>query len=491
MPMAHTRNAPLAARIAELGLTEQELSDLLNDSIELATGKRGRSTDRYIRLLLDGTIRWPWPVNRRALEQVLGLSILELGFVPRGQSSVIRPRRPTGPAADGPAADGAAADGEDRAATAAEQATQEATMERREVLGIAAGATVSIVVPALPEQGRIGLSDVARLRAPLAELVTIDQRLGGVAMAPVCVRQAGRVLDAIRRFDTSDRVERALYALAGEYLATAGWACVDAVELDEAAHHLDRALRVAHTAQDPMLQAQVTNLVVMRSREAGEYAYAHIMAKSGLATTAARRNPRVNALFHARVAQGYGYRGELGLAQRSLGRAREALARVTPDTPTPPWLRFFNRAELAALATLTYHALGRYEQASEQGEIATGEVLPGYVRNRTLYTLGLADSLLSEREVEQAAAQATLGLDLAGQLRDGVHRGRVARRLRQLRGRFGQWPDVPEAGAWVDAYEDACSHDAPPTSTVATSRPGPGAFADRASHAEPALTVTR
>jgi tetratricopeptide (TPR) repeat protein len=231
--------------------------------------------------------------------------------------------------------------------------------------------------------------------------------------------------------------------------------------------------------------------VVMRSREAGEYAYAHIMSKSGHTTTAARVNPRVNALFHARVAHGYGYRGELGMAQRSLGRARDALARVTPDTPTPPWLRYFNRAELAALAALTYQALGRYQQASEQGELATSEVLPGYVRNRTLYTLGLADSLLSEREVEQAAAQATAGLDLAGQLREGVHRGRVAGRLRQLRGRFGHWPDVPEARAWVAAYDGACSLDAPPTPPVATSRPGPGAFADRASHAQPCLAVSR
>ena len=90
--MAHTRNAALAARIAELGLTEKELSYLLNDAIEQTTGQRGKATNQYIRLLLNGTIQWPWPVNRRALEQVLGRSILELGFVPRGQSSVISPR---------------------------------------------------------------------------------------------------------------------------------------------------------------------------------------------------------------------------------------------------------------------------------------------------------------------------------------------------------------------------------------------------------------
>jgi hypothetical protein len=465
--MAHTRNAPLAARIADLGLTEHEVSDLLNDAIERATGRRGRSTDRYVRLLLDGTIRWPWPVNRRALEQVLDLPILELGFVPRGRSSVIAPHRAKGrtalarlgpvnekgPDRPGPDRPGTEHPRPDRPGTATDHAAQEATMERREVLGIAAGATVSIVVPALPERGRIGMGDVARLRAPLDELVAIDQRLGGVAMAPVCVRQAERVLDAIRRLDTSDRVERALYGLAGEYLAAAGWACVDALDLAEASGILDRAMHAANTAQDPMVQAKVTNLLVMRAREAGDHGYALAMSKSGVICTASRANPRVNALFHARTAHGHAYRGELGMAQRALGRARDALANVTPDTPTPPWLRFFDSAELAALAALSYHRLGRYREASQQGGIAVAEVRPGYVRNQTLYTLALADSVLSEREVEQAAAQATAGLELAGQLRDGLYRGRVGRRLYQLRGRFAQWPDVPDARTWVAAYD--------------------------------------
>jgi tetratricopeptide (TPR) repeat protein len=485
--MAHTRNAALAARIAELGLTEKELSYLLNDAIEQTTGQRGKATDRYIRLLLNGTIQWPWPVNRRALEQVLGRSILELGFVPRGQSSVISPRC-AGPAADG-------------AGVPAGQATPEATMERREVLGFAAGATVSIVVPALPQHGRLGLTDVARLREPLAELVDIDQRLGGVAMARVCVRQADRVLDAVRRFDASDRVERALYGLVGEYLAAAAWACVDAMELDEAGRHLDRALHVATIAQDPMLHAKVTNIVVMRCREAGDVRYAHAMAKSGVISTAARANPRLSALFHARVAHGHAHRGELGMARRALGRAQDALARVTPQTPTPPWLRFVDQAELAALANLTYHVLGRYPQAIQHGELATSQVLPGHLRNQTLYTLGLADSLLSAREVEQAAARATEGLQLAQRLREGVHRGRVARRLRQLRARFAQWPDVPEARAWVAAFDQASAqaatraepgHGATSAHVALTAaHPKPGDDAPGTRPAHPALAAAR
>jgi hypothetical protein len=81
--VAHSRrNAALAARIAELGLTERELADRINDAERDATGVAGKATDRYVRLLLDGTVRWPWLSRRQALEQVLGRAILELGSSP-------------------------------------------------------------------------------------------------------------------------------------------------------------------------------------------------------------------------------------------------------------------------------------------------------------------------------------------------------------------------------------------------------------------------
>ena len=145
--------------------------------------------------------------------------------------------------------------------------------------------------------------------------------------------------------------------------------------------------------------------------------------------------------------------------------------------------------------------LGRYPQAIQHGELATSQVLPGHLRNQTLYTLGLADSLLSAREVEQAAARATEGLQLAQRLREGVHRGRVARRLRQLRARFAQWPDVPEARAWVAAFDQASAqaatraepgHGATSAHVALTAaHPKPGDDAPGTRPAHPALAAAR
>lgn len=68
-----------------------------------------------------------------------------------------------------------------------------------------------------------------RLRVPLADLVVLDQCLGGVAMAPACLQLAEQVLATIRRHTICDRVRRALHATAGRVPCRCRmWAAIDA-----------------------------------------------------------------------------------------------------------------------------------------------------------------------------------------------------------------------------------------------------------------------
>jgi tetratricopeptide (TPR) repeat protein len=328
-------------------------------------------------------------------------------------------------------------------------------VERREVLGIAGGVVINIVVPPLPQRGRLGLSDVNRLRQPLAQLIAIDDQVGGVALAAVASRQARRVLDAVERYELSTRVETAMYALAGEYLAAAGWFSVDAEEFDMASELLDQALRAASIARDPLVQAQIWNYMAMCAREARAYTEAHAVAKAGLHSTAARQNPKISALFHARVAHGHAFRGEYGLADRSLSRAHRALERANDTTVTPPWLTFVNEAQLNALSAIAYNALGRHDRAEKFAEQDLDLLPETYVRNRTHGTLHLAEARLGRRQIEHAAHDAFTALDLASELRGGLQTGRVATRLRTVRRRFERWSSVPAARDWIGAYDAA------------------------------------
>ncbi|MBN1172310.1 MAG: hypothetical protein JXA67_09050 [Micromonosporaceae bacterium] len=429
------RNAPLAERIDELGMTEQELADALNHSIEQNTGRQRSITDRYIRYLLAGQITWPWPDTRCALEDVLQRPVSELGFRPRGNSSSPiddRTRRLEVPM-KGPC-----------------------PVERRRLIGITGGLAAGVAlpaVPALPERGRLGMSDIDRLRQPLARLVTIDGQQGGVDLHAVAARYARSMLDAMEQLEVSTRVEAAAYTLAGEYLALAGWFAVDADDLPVAADYLNQALRAASIAGDPMLQAQIWNYMVMRARQAGASTEAHAVARAGLHSGAARRNPRVAALFHARVAHSHAVRGERGLAERSLARASDALLRVDESAPTPPWLAFVNESELAGLSAMAYNALGRHQQAESAARQALHLAPQTGTRNQIHDILHIVDARLGLTDTTLATTEAGNALALASQLRDGVRRGRIAGRLRSVRERLTHCPQQA-AHAWIETYDE-------------------------------------
>jgi tetratricopeptide (TPR) repeat protein len=418
----------------ELGFTARELAEAVNDLIDTETGQRGKCTDRDIRRLVSGQTQWPHLKTRRCLEQILTASALDLGFIPRA-GSMLR------------AESGAAFESQI-------PLSKEDQMNRRDVLGIVGGVVISIPLPGLPSRGRLGMSDVARLGTPLGELFSIDDRLGGVALASAAVRQGNRVLAAVEKFEASLRVGDAMYALAGKYLAAAGWFAVDAGAIAAAGGYLDHALRLATLAGDHDLQAQVWNYQAMRTRHERNYRETDQITRAGLASPAAR-NPKIAALFHARKAHSHAYQGDRVLAERSLGRAHDAYDRADLDTPTPAWLAFVDRAQLYALTAITGNTLGQYATAA-RAAVEDLRLLPNsYVRNRVHGRLHLVDALLGAREPQQAAVEATSALTDAAGLNAALRTGRVAARLQQVRRRLALWPDIPEAQQWISRYDAA------------------------------------
>lgn len=457
--MRRVRNVALEARMRDYGFTAAALAAAVNDHIAAATGEPGRYTDRDVRRLLCGTTRWPHRATRNALEVVLGVSALELGFVPRARSAL--PPTPGQPSQVGGAAVRPARPGHPKGNT----------MKRRDVLRIVGGISsmvITIDLPDLPTRGRLGMSDVERLRGPVTELFRIDDQLGGVALADAALRLANRVLAAVNDYETSPQVAAAMYGLAGEYLATAGWFCVDAGVLSAAGNHLDQALRLATLSGDPDLHAQIWNYQAMRARQARAYGEAQHIACAGLATTAARRNPKIAALFHARLSHGHAWAGNTALAIRSIGRAWDCFGKATSNTPTPAWLAFVDQAQLYALTAITHNAVGQYAAAATAATKGLQLLPDTYVRNRVHGHLHLTDSLLGAREPEAAHA-ATAALNAASQLNGALHTGRVAARLRHIRQRLAAWHGIPEAREWVDRYAAATANatrGTPPTAVT-------------------------
>lgn len=432
-----TRNIDLADRIRDCGLTLLEVAEAVSELIEDTTGVESRYDERSVRRLLAGDTRWPRLPVRRALETLFETTAVELGFIPPEGSRRISagevastPDRPLPPT------------------------KQEAPVQRRQLFRIAGGAAISIIVPQLPSRGRLGKSDLDRLRIPLQQLFALDDRSGGVTLAREAIWHGRRTLAAIDRYDTSVAVSDALYGLAGEYLAAGGWFAIDANDLDRAGQVLPEALQLATMASDHLLTAQVWNHLAMKARESGTCGEIHQIARTALRSTAARQNPRIAALFHSRAAYGHAYRGERHQARRSMQRAYAALDKA-PDTDVPAWLSFVNPAQLCAQEALIHSALGQWPAAVASAQEDLRIIPAQYRRNRVHGLLHLADASLGAREPAAAAAAATTAVHSALDLSGSLSTGRAATRLRKLRHRLNGWRTVPEVAAWIDLYDNA------------------------------------
>jgi tetratricopeptide (TPR) repeat protein len=232
---------------------------------------------------------------------------------------------------------------------------------------------------------------------------------------PQAARHATVCQDMLRDAVVSERVERAMYVLIGDYLAAAGWFALDSRDLQAADRHLDAGLRAAGIAREGFLQAYVWSVAEKCARLRGDYGHALAVARTGLASATARRDSRVRGAFHALTAVNLSRRGEAGQAQRSLGRALDALGSVTAAEPSERW-SFANLGFVAASGASVSLALGQLQQAERYGHQALKATRSSHVLTYAMRQLSLARIYIEMGELEAACLHASSVLALAPQL---------------------------------------------------------------------------
>ncbi|MDQ3150835.1 MAG: hypothetical protein M3R63_03640 [Actinomycetota bacterium] len=397
----------LAECLAETGLTQAGLADAVNAVVEDLTGIPGRASDRWVRMLVNGSIRWPRHHYRQALEIVLQAPIDELGF-----------RCPMD-------------------AVSAGHVTPQATVY----------------------QTRLSSADVVRLREPLDHLVASADSCGAAMLAPQAARHASVCQDMLRSAVVSERIERAMYVLIGDYLAAAGWFALDSGDLLSAQRYLDAGLRAAGIAREGSLQAYVWSVTEKCARIRGDYGHALAVARTGLASTTARRDSRVRGTFHALAAMNLSRRGEAGQAQRSLGRAFDALGSVTTAEPAERW-SFANPGFVVASGASVSLALGQLQQAERYGQQALEATRTNQTRNYAMRRLSLARIYLEMCELDAACAHASSVLALAQQ----IHSVHLANRLEHMHKLLDKWHAASVVRDWNAQYNQ-CAWRAKPTTS--------------------------
>ncbi|MCI0385996.1 helix-turn-helix transcriptional regulator [Streptomyces sp. CNQ085] len=417
------RNQDLRSRMLEAGLTQEELAEAVNLRLR-ADGHEGTVSDRTVRNWLAGKTVWPHARQRQALEAVFGRAVEELGFTPPAgrQDTALPP-------------------------------PQEDPVRRRHFLTATTGTTAAAVpLVAASRPSSVGTSDVIRLREGLEALTTLDQSRGGHdGLERTALSSAGQALRLQERA-ASQRIRQRLFGVAADYTAAAAWSAIDARHPEHAQRYLDRALYLSRMSKNHTAELRVWNSYAMLARESRNYTQAVDAAQAAQTTTAARRDPFLASLAHARTATGHAYLGDRQAALRSLGYAEEALSKADPGAPRPSWTVFYGPGELHGLTSIVHHQLGDPAKAEAAAHRDLAATPARFRRNRALATVWLALAQLHQHDVEQACATAETVFDL---MEDDPLPGR----MRSLLGDFHRdlitiAPDSAAAREWGDRHRN-------------------------------------
>ncbi|MEV0258364.1 transcriptional regulator [Streptomyces sp. NPDC050732] len=301
---------------------------------------------------------------------------------------------------------------------------------------------------------RVGMADVAAVKAMTEALTQLDHQFGSGHVRPVVVHYLNSVVSGLLAGSYREAVGRELFAAVARLTELAGYMAVDTGQPGLAQRYYIQALRLAQAAGDRgyggyVLAASMSHLAAQlgNPREIAQLARA---AQEG---TRGRVTPRAEAMFYAAEARGHALLGDARATQVVAGRATDAMDRASGSTADsgddPVWIRHFDHAYLADEMAHCHRDLGQADAAARSAQ----ESLDGHpetrARRRAIGLVLLATAQVQRREVEQACHTGLKAVELLGTLRSN----RGAEYLEDFQDRlepYREEPVVREFGARVD-----------------------------------------
>ncbi|MFD6433495.1 transcriptional regulator [Streptomyces venezuelae] len=300
---------------------------------------------------------------------------------------------------------------------------------------------------------RVGMADVAAVKAMTEALTQLDHQFGSGHVRPVVVHYLNSVVSGLLAGSYREAVGRELFAAVARLTELAGYMAVDTGQPGLAQRYYIQALRLAQAAGDRgyggyVLAASMSHLAAQlgNPREISQLARA---AQEG---TRGRVTPRAEAMFYAAEARGHALLGDVRATQVVAGRAVEAMDRAAGSDDSgddPVWIRHFDHAYLADEMAHCHRDLGQADAAARSAQ----ESLDGHpetrARRRAIGLVLLATAQVQRREVEQACHTGLKAVELLGTLRSN----RGAEYLEDFQERlhpYREEPVVREFGARLD-----------------------------------------
>jgi transcriptional regulator with XRE-family HTH domain len=283
-----------------------------------------------------------------------------------------------------------------------------------------------------PTPEHVGAPDIARLAAMTEQLRALDREHGGGACRVAALAQLTWAQQLLRA-KAEEETTKALHRAIGDLHLLAGWTSFDLGILGPARRHFARALEHARFVNEPSLVAKVLYCMGRLHLHHGWAAQALRLFQLGQVAAQESGYGRAVAVLHANLAWAHSVVGDGRQALACIGRARDEFGRSEQE-PCPPWISYFDSAELQALRGMALAHLPdtspqHRAEAIERFSLSTALRELPFARPRAFELTALAWLLIDNGEVDHGVRVGNEAVDVAAAIRSQ----RVIDRMAPLR----------------------------------------------------------
>lgn len=235
---------------------------------------------------------------------------------------------------------------------------------------------------------RVGQLEIDAVRSMTSSFEVLDNKLGGGRVRSAVVQYLHSEVASLLAGTYSEQTGRHLFAAAAELTKLAGWMAYDAEEHGLAQRYLIQALRLAKTAGDLALGAEILAAMAHQATYVGRPGDAIDLAR--VAQIAAHRagiGP-LTSECHVVEAHGHAARNDAASCAQALSAAEQAFS---SSDGAPEWLRYFDEAYLAAKVAHCFRDLGDDRRTGRYAEQSL-QMSDGYLRGRAFNLCLLASA---------------------------------------------------------------------------------------------------
>lgn len=310
-----------------------------------------------------------------------------------------------------------------------------ADVDRRTFFTDTVGVTAAAILPAHARPltppgkgGAIGTVHVLELRQVLRSLFHLDDAYGGGDVRNLTERHLCRIRRIINKHTYPETIGRQLELLAGETAEHCGWVHYDADDQGSARRFWGEALTTATMLKDSSLELLVFASMSLQAMYEGRPRDGLNLASAAQERATKLGSPVLQSIIASRAAHAHTLLGDTSAGKKCMAEAMKLLDRRERGRPAPDWTAFHGRAELEYAQGLLYTEMGHHGRGVQFIRAALDHQEAAYGRNRALYGLTFAQTLIKAGEVDEGAAHA---VESMGHLEE-VESGRVMRKLGQV-----------------------------------------------------------